>query len=155
MDIDKDSVVRILSAAYPFWNKYGVVDRVKGAGDDITFRVKFGLGVETRAGSPSECWFKRTDLEALSEMPSEARVEYLYGKHGYHSLYQLRHPFDERSTCHHRAHDGESVAPRAVKRLLLNAWGAVCEFDACEAHTDMEKVLYEELPWSKRSTPTT
>lgn len=149
MDIQVGSTVFILSRRCRHWHKLGVVDEMREPGPFPRYHVKFGRGVVQPHESPEHSWFERIDLELRAEMTLEERANYLFGDH-WHSAYTLKEPFGETSRCSHQAHDSEPVAPKAVKRLLLNACGCACEFDVCEAHADMDKWWYEVLPWAGR-----
>ena len=151
MDIQVGSIVYVLSGRCRFWHEWAIVDEIKGEGEAMSFHLRFGKGVGSIMDRPSEFWHERIDLEVHAEMPLAARADYQFGKMMWHSIYSLPKPFGEGCVCMHCSHDGEPLPPSAVKRLLLNASGAACEFDVCAAHTDMEKFWYEVLPETKRS----
>lgn len=114
-----------------FHKKNGTVKEILPSGKvSVDFHKEFSFifGFEYNQGKTT--WeFEPQDLKKfiLDEEPA-VKVERMFHRH-YRTLYTLTYKFSTENLC---MHDG--CTKKAVKRILYNQWGTVCEYDVCEEH---------------------
>ena len=74
-------------------------------------------------------FFKPVELRKDKDWSIENKVIELFGKNMWHTIYTLKLPFDSTKTC---CIDGCKNINQ--QRVLVNAWGVVCEYDMCLEH---------------------
>ncbi len=146
MEITEKSIVEVSewSAASNRGDTGEVIEVYRMDGKVAEARVRFGPHAYKR-----EERISAQDLKVLSAWPLAARCDFLFGRGNPHSTYSINEPFGEKSVCMHVAHDGHEP-PKATRRILLNAWGAVCEFDACEEHESHDGYCMDIIPWGEK-----
>jgi len=114
-----------------FHKKNGTIKEILPSGKvSVHFHKEFShiFGFEYERGQTT--WeFDPQDLKKfnLDEEPA-IKAERIYPNY-YHHLYVLKYKFSPENLC---MHDG--CTNKAVRRILYNCWGSVCEYDVCEEH---------------------
>ena len=76
--------------------------------------------------------YQRNQLQFFStEWDLETKANRLFGSHGWYMTQQLIKPLNPRLNCRYK--DCKNLRE---KRVLINCWGTVCEFDVCSSHAD-------------------
>ena len=68
-------------------------------------------------------------MEEDDDWSPENKAYLLFGHHMWHTIVILREKFVPGKECRH-----EGCSEPATKRIMVNVWGTVAEFDACEKH---------------------
>jgi hypothetical protein len=131
--IPKGSVVTILAPESSFQGMQGVLNE---DAIDPTQEVVVEFGGECAymfgwnySGERLLLTFPAEQLRRDADFTLENRVNRLFGKTCWHTLYSYPELFDvlaghdcQREGCH----------AKATRRILVNVWGCVCEYEACE-----------------------
>ena len=126
-----DDVIIIGEENSIFHEKNGTVKEILPSGKALVhFHKEFSylFGFEYEQGQTT-CEFDLKDLKrfVLDEEPV-IKVNRTY-QNSYHTLYTLPYKFSPENLCMHN-----DCSHKAVKRILYNCWGAVCEYDVCNEH---------------------
>ena len=74
-------------------------------------------------------YFGEKDLRTEADYSLEHKVNSLFSKTMWHTLYTLKNPLDPQKLCMH-----EGCPKKQEKKIMLNAWGVVQESYVCAEH---------------------
>jgi hypothetical protein len=105
-------------------------------GHDIEEHSQRGYCMHYKHGS-CICSAFITSEEATPEM----RANRLFGRMMWHSTYTFKKAFAG-GACNHK-----QCPAAATRRIMVNIWGSVCEYDVCEEHgAEYHGKLLDEFP---------
>ncbi len=138
-------------------NKKGEVVDVDPERGAQCIRVKAGGFARGSYGriEKGHVWCEPDELEIQEDgWTQEDRATFLFGS-SWHSMWNLKFPWQEGNPCMHSAHDGQDRPP-AVRRVMMNIWGSVCELDMCEEHLEYDGRCADSAPygepWRRKET---
>lgn len=129
--IPRGSVVTVLSRDNEFEGKQGILEE-DAISPDAEIKVKFGKEYSYLFGPFRGCevsvQIRADQLRKDSDFTPENRAQRLF-EGRWNVVYTLRDPFDPNA-----GHDcqRESCEKKATRRILVNIWGTVCEYETCE-----------------------
>lgn len=132
--IPKGSVVTILMPDSSFQGMQGIIDE-DAVNPTQEVGVEFGKEYAymfgwNYGGERLLLTFPAEHLKQEADFTLENRVNRLFGKDHWHTLYSFPQPFDP-AAGHDCQRDG--CGAKVARRILVNAWGCVCEYEACES----------------------
>lgn len=146
--VEVGSIVTILPEEFRFHGKQGeVIDIIDDGDKDGNILVR----IEAPDAHPPnpEVRCKETELQIDQEWSLEIRANRVFGSGKYHSLHSLSNPFDPEKEC------SEDCQVKNSRRVLINIWGSVCEFDLCEPHAkEWHGKHADSLPKKKKTKQT-
>ncbi|MBT5808036.1 hypothetical protein HOI18_02055 [Candidatus Uhrbacteria bacterium] len=155
-DIAVEMVVRLTPdvhecGEYSLRNKHGEVVEIDAERGERCICVRVGVG---RFGTHTRIvdrlgWFARDEIEVLEGgWTQELRAAYLFGRK-FRAINSFRIPWNSERPCMHAAHDGIDP-PNSTRRIMINAWGEVCEIDVCAEHERLDGACMDQVPFGER-----
>lgn len=137
MTLQIGSIVTVTLEDSAFEGKQAeIVEIVDDKDEDGGIGVMFGRDGEHLLGycrddSEKVIRFRENELREDSDWTPTNKAYRLFGSSMWHILYMLKEPFDPEQDCTH-----ENCKEKATSRIMVNAWGVVCEHDVCNIHRD-------------------
>ncbi|MBT5807691.1 hypothetical protein HOI18_00240 [Candidatus Uhrbacteria bacterium] len=113
--------------------------------------VKMGAGFRARETRVVDGvgWFAYDEVSVMEAgWTPKLRATHLFGR-GYHHSSLLVAEWTPERLCMHAAHDGADP-PNSTKRIMINAWGTVCDVDVCPEHERLDGFRMDMFPWGER-----
>ncbi|MFQ5661840.1 MAG: hypothetical protein ACE5F2_01130 [Candidatus Paceibacteria bacterium] len=137
MDMKIGNIVTIVSEDSVFDGKQAEVVEIEDDGnEDGNIGVKLSSRDEYLLGYCSDesekiIRFKEDELRVDKDWGIEIKACNLFGKNMWHHLYVMKEEFVSGKDCIH-----ENCKEKTTRRILVNIWGSVYEFDTCDAHAE-------------------
>lgn len=143
-------VVKIINQTLQFGGAFGEVTETKRRDKTgHTVKVKICQAFSHMAGAffaeEREKWYKPEELEKHPDYPPAIKADILF-KGLYHQIQSYQLPFNPGGDCQYN-----DCSREAIKRCMINIYGAVCEVDLCGEHAEeFNGHWLENFPWKHK-----
>lgn len=128
-----------------YWKAQGEIVEIRSTEDKYDIGVKLGPAHSSLLGSrlPDESdviYFQEGQLKQDKDWSYENKARKLFGQM-WHHFYQLTEKLDPQKICTYKGCEEKNT-----KRIMVNIWGCVCEFDVCDNHGEFHGKCVDDFP---------